>query len=125
MSENQVKARQKIYALNEMAKIARVTTEFIRECERENLIQVTIVQDKKGYGYETVRRLIRIRHLQRDLGLDLTAIDCILRMRRRIEDLQKQMRDMEERMLVREQEMMAEVQRLREQLAQDCKWKIM
>jgi DNA-binding transcriptional MerR regulator len=119
------KAHQKIYSLNEIAEIARVTTEFIRECERENLIQLTIVQGTKGYGHETVRRLIRIRHLQRDLGLDLTAIDCILRMRSQIVNLQKQIHDMERRMLDREQEMMAEIQRLRKQLAQDCHWKIM
>jgi DNA-binding transcriptional MerR regulator len=108
-----------------MAEIARVSIAFIRECERENLIQLTIVHGTKGYGHETVRRLIRIRHLQRDLGLDLTAIDCILRMRRQIVNLQKQMRDMERRMLSREQEMTTEVQRLRKQLAQDCHWKNM
>jgi hypothetical protein len=67
--------------------------------------------------------LIRIRHLHRDLGLDLTAIDCILRMRRKIGNLQKQMIDMEQRMIEREQELTAEIQRLQKQLAQDSNWK--
>ena len=116
---------QKIYSLNEIAKYARVTTEFIRECERENLIQVTVMHGNIGYGHDTVRRLIRIRHLHRDLGLDLMAIDCILRMRRKIGHLQKQMDEMERRMLAREQELTAEIQHLRKQLAQDCNWKIM
>ena len=115
--------RQKIYSLNEIAKYARVTTEFIRECERENLIQVTLMHGTIGYGHDTVRRLIRIRHLHRDLGLDLTAIDCILRMRRKIGNLQKQMNDMERRMIEREQELTAEIQRLRKQLAQESDWK--
>ena len=110
--------RQKIYSLNEIAKFARVTTDFIQECERENLIQVTVMRDTVGYGHDAVRRLIRIRHLHRDLGLDLTAIDCILRMRRKIGNLQKQMQDIEMRMLEREQELTAEIQRLRKQLAQ-------
>ena len=117
--------RQRIYTLNEIAKFARVTTDFIQECERENLIQLAMVRGTKGYGHDTVRKLIRIRHLHRDLGLDLTAIDCILRMRRKIENLQKQMHDMERQMLAREQELMTEIQRLRKQLAQECNWKIM
>ncbi len=65
-----------------------------------------------GYGADTIRRLIRIRHLHRDLGLDLTAIDCILRLCRKISFLQRQMHDMEHRMLEREQELTAEIHRL-------------
>ena len=117
--------RQKTYSRNEIAKYARVTTEFIRECERENLIQVTLMHGTIGYGHDTVRRLIRIRHLHRDLGLDLTAIDCILRMRRKIGNLQKQMNDMERRMIEREQELTAEIQRLRKRLALECNWNSM
>ena len=116
---------RKIYSLNEVATFARVTTEFIQECERENLIQVTMMHGTIGYGHDTVRRLIRIRHLHRDLGLDLTAIDCILRMRRKIGNMQKQMNDMERRMLEREQELTAEIQRLRKRLAQESEWKTM
>ena len=108
---------QKLYSLTEMAKYARVTTEFIQECERENLVQVTVVRGAIGHSQNTVRRLIRIRHLHRDLGLDLTAIDCILRMRRRIVHLQEQMHDMERKMVAREQELTTEIQRLRKQLA--------
>lgn len=117
--------RQKVYSLNEIAKFARVTTEFIQECERENLIQVTMMHGTVGYGHGTVRRLIRIRHLHRDLGLDLTAIDCILRMRRKIGNLQKQMNGMERRMIEREQELTAEIQRLRKQLARESDWETM
>ena len=114
---------QKIYSLNQIAKYARVTTEFVQECERENLIQLSTVSGTFGYSHDTVRRLIRIRHLHRDLGLDLTAIDCILRMRRRIGHLQKQMHVMERRMAAREQELIVEIQRLRKQVAQDSNWR--
>ena len=129
MPDNQISMRsdirQKIYSLKEIAKFARVTSEFIKECERENLIQVTVMHGKIGYGHDTVRRLIRIRHLHRDLGLDLTAIDCILRMRRKIGNLQKQRTDMEQRMIERERELTAEIQRLRKQLARESNWKTM
>jgi DNA-binding transcriptional MerR regulator len=115
--------RQKIYSLTEIAEYARVTAEFIRECERENLIQVTVASGAIGYSHDTVRRVIRIRHLHRDLGLDLTAIDCILRMRRRIVRLQEQIHDLELRMVARERELTAEIQRLRHQLARESNWK--
>lgn len=115
--------QQKIYSLAEITKFARVTTEFVQECERENLIQVTVVQGALGYSQDTVRRLIRIRHLHRDLGLDLTAIDCILRMRRQIGHLQQQMQELEMRMAARERELTAEIQHLRKQLALDSNWK--
>jgi DNA-binding transcriptional MerR regulator len=95
---------------------------FIQECERENLIQVTAVCGSEGYDDNTDRRLIRIRHLHRDLGLDLTAIDYLLRMRRQIGSLQKRIHEMEQQMLVRDQELMDEIQRLRKQIAQDCNW---
>ena len=114
---------QKTYSLTEIAKYARVTIEFIRECERENLIQAIAVRGSIGYSYDTVRRLIRIRHLHRDLGLDLTAIDCILRMRRRIVHLQEQMHELEQRMVGRERKLTAEIQRLRKQMALDSNWR--
>ena len=115
--------QQNVYSLTDIARFARVTTEFIRECEHENLIKVTAVRGTVGYSHDTVRRLIRIRHLHRDLGLDLTAIDYILRMRRRIADLQKQMHEMERRMAARERELTAEIQRRRQRLSQECDWK--
>ena len=121
----QSEVQLRIYSLGETAKYARVTTDFILECERENLIEVTAVRGAIGYNQETVRRVIRIRHLHRDLGLDLTAIDCILRMRRRIVHLQEQIHDMERRMTARELELSAEIQRLRKQLALDSNWRSM
>lgn len=112
--------RPKIYSLNTAAILARVTVEFIQECEREELIQANTLGDSKGYDHNTIRRLIRISHLHQNLGLDLTAIDYLLRMRRRIRNLQKQKHDMEQHMFEREQELMAEIQYLRKQLAQDA-----
>ena len=115
-------SREKIYSLTSTAQIARVTIEFVCECERENLIQATIVHSQKGYGYESVRRLIRIRHLHQDLGLDLNAVDCILRMRQQIVTLQQQLNDTEARMLQREKELLNEIQNLQKRLAQESPW---
>jgi DNA-binding transcriptional MerR regulator len=112
----------KIYSLSAAARSARVTAEFIHECVSENLIQVTMLHGAKGYDHDAVRRLIRIRHLHRDLGLDLTAIDYILKMRRQISNLQKQLRDSEHRMRQREHELLQEIQRLRKRLVHETDW---
>jgi DNA-binding transcriptional MerR regulator len=115
--------RPKIYSLSATARFARVSVDFIAKCEREGMIQVADVGGAQGYGAETVRRLIRIRHLHRDVGLDLTAIDCILRMRRQIKAIQKRMQEMEKLMIERENELLKEIQHLRMQLARESDWK--
>ena len=115
-------SRKKVYTVTTAARIVRVPVEFVDECERENLIQPKIVHGQKGYDDEAVRRLIRIRHLIRDLGFDLNAVDCILRMRRQIMSLQEELKIIEERMCQREQEMLKEIENLRDRLAQKNKW---
>ena len=42
--------RGKIYTITSIARIARVTVEFVDECECENLIQPTIVPLTHGFG---------------------------------------------------------------------------
>jgi len=110
--------REKIYSLTAIVQLTRVTTEFVRECERENLIEATIFQGQRGYTYETVCRMIRIRHLHQDLGLDISAVDCILRMRQQITALQRQLNEVEQRVSEREQELLNEIKKLQQRLAQ-------
>ena len=106
-------SRGKVYTVTSIARIARVSVEFVNECERENLIQPNTVQGQKTYDDAMVRRLIRIRHFTQDLGFDLNAVDCILRMRRQILSLQEELSAMEERMIQREQKLLNEIQNLR------------
>jgi len=126
MSEKRIEircdTREVVYSLTETAKLARVTTEFICECERENLVHTTMAQGSKGYGHEAIRRLIRIRHLHQDLGLDLMAVDCILRMRKQMDTLRQQLDEMEQRMHRREQELLQEIQNLKKRIAIKCDW---
>ena len=114
--------REEIYSLTATAQLVRVTTAFIHECEQEHLVQATVVRGTRGYGDEAIRRLIRIRHLHQDLGLDLSAVDCILRMRRQIAALQQELDEMEQRMIQREQELLHEIQNLQKRLATESDW---
>ena len=115
-------AGQEHYSLSTAAKMARVTVEFIQTCEREDLIRATAVGNASVYAYNMVCRLIRIRHLHRDLGFDLSAIDCLLRMRRQVTNLQRRLGEMEQQMSVRERELMDEIQCLRRKLAHNGNW---
>jgi len=115
-------SREKVYTVTTAARIVRVPVEFVDECERENLIQPAIVHGQKVYDDETVRRLIRIRHLTRDLGFDFNAVDCVLHMRRQILSLQKERKEMEERMFQREQELLNEIENLRKRIARKPEW---
>lgn len=101
------------YTLSAAADIARVSVDFVVECEQQNIIRPIILEGKKHLDADAVRRLVRARHLHQDLGLELTAIDCILRMRRQIISLQKELHEMEKRMTEREQMLLEEIDRLR------------
>ena len=122
MIEIHLDSRQGFYTVSMTAMAARVSTSFVNECERENLIQAKVVEGRKGYDHSMVRRLIRIRHFHEDLGFDLQAIDFILCLRTRLIDLQKRLDEMETRMRVREMGLLDEIQTLKKRLEQDSRW---
>ena len=81
------------------ALLARVSEEFVNQCEREDLVKCRIMlHGKKGLCYEDVCKLKRIRHLHEDMGLDLEAVDFVLRYLNRIKTIQRRFDEMEQRM---------------------------
>ncbi|WP_319524508.1 chaperone modulator CbpM [uncultured Desulfosarcina sp.] len=122
MIEIHLDSRQSFYNVSMTAMAARVSTSFVNECERENLIQAKVVEGRKGYDHSMVRRLIRIRHFHEDLGFDLQAIDFILCLHTRLIDLQNRLDEMEAQMREREIELLDKIRTLKERLAQDSKW---
>ena len=103
-----------VYAPDTAARLARVSVEFVRQCEQGDLIprQIT-VGGETGFLRAAVSDLICVRHLHEDLGLELDAVDFIMRLRRRITALDRHAQEMEQRMIGREQELLAEIRRLR------------
>jgi hypothetical protein len=67
-----------------------------------------------------VYKLKRIRHLHEDMGLDLEAVDFVLRYRNQIRTLQRRLDEMEKCMRQKEQEHLNEIVALRQRLAQLC-----
>lgn len=102
-----------------VARMARVSEEFILQCERENLVSSRIMlHGMKGFCSADVCKLKLIRHLHEDMGLDLEAVDFVLRYRQRLKSIKRQLDEMEQRMCQREQEQEAEILTLRRRLAQ-------
>ena len=102
-----------------VARLARVSEEFIQQCERHELVTCRIMlHGRKGLCLADVYKLKRIRHLHEDMGLDLEAVDFVLRYRKRIKTMQNQLEEMEQRMHQKEQEHLNEILALRRRLAQ-------
>jgi cell division septum initiation protein DivIVA len=101
------------------ARLAKVSEEFIHRCEREDLVTSRImVHGKRGLCCTDVFKLKIIRHLHEDMGLDLEAVDFVLRYRNRIQKLKRRLDDMKRQMRRKEAKYLSEIRALRRQLSQ-------
>lgn len=114
---------ERIYSRSVAAQLARITLDFLEECERADLIRAgRMPGGGRGYTTADVRNLARIRRLRQDLGLDLAAVEVVLHMRRRIVEMLWEMEAIERDMLRRERELQREIRQLRRRLAEDVEW---
>ena len=102
-----------------VARLARISEQFILQCEHEELvIPHTMLHGRKGLCCADVHKMKIIRHLHEDLGLDLEAVDFVLRYRNRIKTLNRQLNQMKKSIRQKEQEHWNEILILRRQLEQ-------
>jgi hypothetical protein len=98
------------FEYNLVAQLVRVPKEFILQCEREELIKGRVMlHGVKGLCYDDVNRLKMIRFLHEDMGLDLGAVDFVLRYRERLKMMKRQIDEMECRLQQKEREHQAEI----------------
>ena len=103
-----------IFTRTVAAQLARVSLEFLEVLEAEALVQPRELEGgEQGYTPEDIGRLCRIRRLHETLGLELAAVEVILRLRERVAVLLAQMDEMEARFDRREQELLRELNDLR------------
>lgn len=113
-----------LYTRQVAARLARVSLDFLRRCEREQLVRPhTLPGGGVGYTAADVRRLARVRRLRHSLGLDMPAVEVVLHLRRQVIDLQTHLAQLEREMEQREQAWLQEIQELRRQLAQEVNWR--
>jgi hypothetical protein len=101
------------------ARMAKVSETFIHQCEHEELVTLRVLlHGRKGLCFTDVCKLKIIRHLHEDMGLDLEAVDFVLRYRDRINTMKRRLEEMERRMRHKENKYQAEIQGLRRRLSQ-------
>ena len=107
------------YEYRLVARMTRVSEEFILRCEHEELVTAhTMLHGTKGLNAVEVSKLKLIRYLHDEMGLSLEAIDLVLRYRERVKTMERQLNEMEQRLRQKEQEHQAEVLDLCRRLAQ-------
>jgi MerR family transcriptional regulator/heat shock protein HspR len=103
-----------IFTRTVAAQLARVSLEFLDRLEAEEMVRPRQLEGgEQGYTPDDIRRLSRIRRLHETLGLDLAAVEVILRLRERVAVLLTQMDEMEARFDRRERELLRELDDLR------------
>jgi hypothetical protein len=107
------------FELRTAARIARVSEEFIERCEHEELVTCRVMlHGKKGLCTADVGKLKIIRHLHEDMGLDLDAVDFVLRYREQMAMMERRMQEIEQRLRNKEKTYQDQIQALRWKLSQ-------
>jgi len=119
-----VRDDEPFYTRSVAAQVARISLDFLRLCEEENLLQAKIMAGGgQGYSPADIRHMARIRRLREDLELDLPAVEVALHLRRQVVELLAQIDEMERQMSKREQVLLNEIQQLRRRLATEGEWR--
>lgn len=86
---------RRYYRIEVVSELLELPRAQIRRYEQEGLISPSAGLEGEGrqhlYTEEDLRRLRRIRRLQRDLGLNLAGLQVAVRLLDQIEDLQRRL----------------------------------
>ena len=84
-----------LYMIGVVAEMLNVHPQTLRFYEKKGLVRPSrTVGRTRMYSAEDVEELARLLRLTRDLGVNLAGIEIILKMRRRMLDMQKQIEDL-------------------------------
>jgi MerR family transcriptional regulator/heat shock protein HspR len=84
-----------LYMIGVVAEMLRVHPQTLRFYEKKGLLRPSrSVGRTRLYSAEDVEDLARLLRLTRDLGVNLAGVEIIIKMRRRMLDMQKQIEDL-------------------------------
>ena len=84
-----------LYMIGVVAEMLSVHPQTLRFHEKKGLVRPSrTVGRTRMYSAEDVEELARLLRLTRDLGVNLAGIEIILKMRRRMLEMQKQIEDL-------------------------------
>jgi MerR family transcriptional regulator/heat shock protein HspR len=84
-----------LYMIGVVADMLRVHPQTLRFYEKKGLIRPSrTVGQTRMYSADDVEDIARLLRLTRDLGVNLAGVEIILKMRRRMLEMQKQIEDL-------------------------------
>jgi len=84
-----------VYMIGVVAEMLRLHPQTLRMYEKKGLISPSRTEGRtRMYSPEDVEEIARVIRLARDLGVNLAGIEIILKMRRRMMDMQHQIEDL-------------------------------
>jgi MerR family transcriptional regulator/heat shock protein HspR len=86
--------KQPLFMISVVSRMLEVHPQTLRLYEREGLITPHRTKRSRLYSQEDVERIAIILRLTRELGVNRSGVDIILRLKHRLELLQKEMEEM-------------------------------
>lgn len=86
--------KQPVYMISVVSRMLNVHPQTLRLYEREGLITPQRTKRTRLYSQEDVEKLEMILRLTRELGVNRSGVEIILRLRHRLEAFQKEMEEM-------------------------------
>ncbi|MEW6001318.1 MAG: MerR family transcriptional regulator [Nitrospirota bacterium] len=86
--------KEPLYMISIVARMLKVHPQTLRLYEKEGLVRPKRTKRLRLYSEEDVERLGMILRLTRELGVNKAGVEIILRMRYRLEVLQREMESM-------------------------------
>jgi len=86
--------KQPVFMISVVSRMLNVHPQTLRLYEREGLITPCRTKRTRLYSQEDVEKLAMILRLTRELGVNRSGVEIILRLRHRIEAFQKEMEEM-------------------------------
>ena len=84
-----------LYMIGVVADMLKVHPQTLRFYEKKGLLRPSRTEGRtRMYSAEDVEDLARLLRLTRDLGVNLAGVEIILKMRRRMAEMQKQIEDL-------------------------------
>ena len=84
-----------LYMIGVVAEMLKLHPQTLRMYEKKGLIHPSRTEGRtRMYSSEDVEEIARVIRLTRDLGVNLAGIEIILKMRRRMLDMQHQLEDL-------------------------------
>jgi len=84
-----------LYMIGVVADMLKVHPQTLRIYEKKGLLRPSRTEGRtRMYSQDDVEELARLIRLTRDLGVNLAGVEIILKMRRRMNEMQKQIEDL-------------------------------